>query len=922
MSEGSFRYGSPDIAADYCASRDDSSDERPVAHHRPRSEDDALLTHHEHLTHDVANSVPHEGAPSISHPDPNSPADDNMSLYIQTSTPPHLSLGRHVDTGVRTTESSDSPDKVIHTDLNLKPLPKSPTSSKLGSFFGWGLATPSTPEFSEKGFSPLPSPFSPRVNTSTNASSVSSRPPQSANIRPAADGNPLGYCEAYLHTPPATAPPSPIQIEEMEDELKVISAELAASIRREMDLEDLVDRLQEQVHNPQTASKRTSDYFSDSSYSSAKLSDYDHGKEEIAQIQRRADQEKASIRLELTTKLQDERSKRTVLDQQIKVLSQKASQIDLAQIHSRDVSSRVKELEATCEDLRRRLSEERRSKDNFGDLLAALKGELQNAANERDNLRDEIVPQLRARVEGLEAQAMENERLTYESTKMQRELQSLQTENSSLRGNGPSVRMSRSSSVAGSVFRLQQAPLSRSNTTRQAESREALAERLKDVEAQRDALHSALKNLLERQEFQNRENEKKIRILETQRDRLLSGSPKKAGYEREVSNLRQEINALRRRAEEALEQKWQVEKGLAGLKMDLDRAEEEVASLRSLLRENDILIPSTLPRGGGGSDSVDFGPPVSSASLERAYRDLQASYRHAVEKIKDLELGLQDDSSDERTRLALERLEHSLASAVSERDIARQDMSSFEGKIQSLEAAQRSHLDGERNLADQLHESARRVEELAQQVRSQLATNAELRTRLNDTVARGDAEQRNNKEKITDMQSRLHALEVQLVAVQGASEDRIARHEEEVAALKEAHNTQLQRLSAGTGGLRSPRQFPGGKGPISPLFAGANGGKPPLLGRRPGGLLRSASNPSSEAEREQEQLVQIQTLRGKVDELERALATADTEMQEVVARMQTAQIEVLALQEERENAVRQTRKLQRALEEEQARVPK
>ena len=102
----------------------------------------------------------------------------------------------------------------------------------------------------------------------------------------------------------------------MEDELKAIGVELASSIRREMDLEDLVERLQEQISNPQPG-KRTSDYFSDSGYSSAKYSDYDQAKEEVSLIQRRAEQEKAQIRLELTSKLQDERSKRRLLDQQI-----------------------------------------------------------------------------------------------------------------------------------------------------------------------------------------------------------------------------------------------------------------------------------------------------------------------------------------------------------------------------------------------------------------------------------------------------------------------------------------------------------------------------------------------------------------------------------------------------------------------------
>jgi len=291
-------------------------------------------------------------------------------------------------------------------------------------------------------------------------------------------------------------------------------------------------------------------------------------------------------------------------------------QVDLVSINSLDANGRLRDLEATCEDLRRRLAEERQVKENFEDLLTALKGELQSSHNERDNLRDEIVPQLRARVEGLEAQAAHHEKLTYEQSKMQQELKTLKQENITLINaqrqqadmqqqvkkfdsiaeeaapfkSRAATGITRSNSVAQS--RSRPGSLSRSSSVKVGESREALAERVKDIEQQRDALHRALKSLLERQEYQNRENQKKLRQLEMERDRALSNSPKRIGYDKEVANLRNEINILRRRAEEAIEQKWQCEKGLSGLKMDLDRAEQEIGSLRSLLKETDILIPT------------------------------------------------------------------------------------------------------------------------------------------------------------------------------------------------------------------------------------------------------------------------------------------------------------------------------------------
>ncbi|RKK95616.1 hypothetical protein BFJ68_g4131 [Fusarium oxysporum] len=817
-------------------------------------------------------------------------------MFVPKPTPPHLKLDK-VTIDVANYDTSpdepNSPSGQGTPQLN-KPLPKSPSqNSPFASLFHWAA--------------PSPSP------SATEFSSTSS--PISPSKRGVANDTPYSTSPTYA------------QIDEMEDELKAISAELASSIRREMDLEDLVDRLQEQVNNPQAPGKRSSDYYSDSGYSSAKMSEAEPSREELEKIQRRAEQEKASIRLELTNKLQDERGKRKALDHQIKELAEKASQIDLAQLNSQDASGRLKDLETTCGDLRRRLSEERVVKNNFEDLINAIRGELHEATSERDNLRDEVVPQLRARVEGLEIEAAEYSNLTYESSKMQQELHMLRKEYDNLRGSSrsgsptPSMnRMSRamsggfggglarSNSVATGSFRGQRpSGLSRSNSVKnlQNESREALSERLKDVEAQRDALHKALKNLLDRQEFQNRENEKKIRMLQNERERLLSASPRKAGFEREISNLRIEINVLRRRAEDALEQKWQVESGLGGLKMDLDKAEEEISLLRNLLKEKDILIPESFARSSGSSNaSSSFGnlsTPVTSESLAKAYNELKAAYAESLERIKQLE---HETVGDEKTQLAVERLERTLSIAVSERDAAQHEIENLKNQYDTMSEYEVKTIESERALADELNDSARRVGELATQVQQQLAANAQLRERLSNAVVRGDNDRKANSDRIADLQVRLKSMEEQLIAAQSASEDRVNRHEEEIAAIREAHNAQLQRMSNNTGlsGPRSPNfqanRKPSLLSPLSPRFPGS---------------LRSPRLP----EKSFEDAAQMEVLRNRIAELEKALEDAEQEMQDVVARMSTAQIEVLNLQDEREAAVRETRRLQKLLEQEQ-----
>ncbi|EGR51209.1 uncharacterized protein TRIREDRAFT_56376, partial [Trichoderma reesei QM6a] len=834
--------------------------------------------------------------------------------------PPHLRLEKvdpsvHIGDGPQTYIDDSPQSAAIDGSPKLnKPLPRSPgATSPLASIFGWGNS--SSTELSS-------SPLSPNAKGSANDNRRSTNSLSSRYTKPNATTTLAQQRESFFSTHSPHLSQNTALIEEMEDELKAISSELAASIRREIDLEDLADRLQEQLSsNPQTlASKRTSDYFSDSGHSTAKLGEFDHTRDEIEKVQRRSEQERASLRLELTSKLQEEREKRKDLDQKIRQLQERASEVDVVEINNMDATERIKELESTCEDLRRKLSEERQSKANFEDILAALKSQLQEASDERDNLRDEVVPELKARVEGLESEAAEYANLTYESSRMQQELHTLKRENSSLRNSMaggidelPTKRMSviGLSGLSGlsSLSRSNSSGLSRSNsvatgsrnrvppglgglkrsdsfkTAAQTDSRETLLERLKDVEEQRDALHGALKSLLERHEFQNREYQKKIRMLEKERQRLTTVTPRKAGFEKDMSKLRTEINLLRRRAEDALEQKWQVEKGLGGLKIDLDRAEEEIQSLRGLLKENDILIPPSIARLSSSSDTGR--EPVTSESLRTAYAELQAAYTESLARIRELE----DSASDDETKEAMDRLERSLSAAVLERDAARREVDQQKAQISMLAADEAQSAAADGTLAEQLKESADLIEQLTTQVRQQLDTNTELRTRLEAAVARGEADRKTNSQRISELQERLRVLEDQVVAAQTASEDRVVRHEEEITRLREAHNEQLRRLQADPADGSSHKS-----------------GSKPLLS------TRSIASKSLEEEAD------MKTLRARVLELEKALGEAEDEMQEVVARMNMAQVEVLNLQEDREAAVRETRRLEELLKKEQSKA--
>ncbi|KAL8712280.1 MAG: hypothetical protein Q9220_003431 [cf. Caloplaca sp. 1 TL-2023] len=810
--------------------------------------------------------------------------------------------------------------------------PRTPGPSKLASFFGLRGSSPiAENSLSSKSHSPGPSPLLPPPNGMD-------APPRHTN-----GASSSFFADTGFSLPPGT-PAMSVQVADMEEELRDISSELAGSIRRELELEDMIDRLQYEAQQGPDMGRRTSDYFSDSGTSSIRYpgSEISGGKmDDYAKLKRTSEQEKARYKLDMSQKLQDERARRKALELHIHQLGSQVQHIDQERAAASSAANRVRDLENTLEDLRRRLKDEKRGKSNFEDLLTALRDEIEQHRNEKENLRDEVVPRLQARVEGLESGAVESQELAYENTRMQQELQSLKNENASLNHTrrvsmelqqqppgfssiaeedgptpssaAPKAGMTRSNSTArsagmmgGGLARASSLTRSNSVSAKERESRESLADRVKDIEMQRDALHRALKSLLERQNYQEREHAKKFRALEAERDRALEAeSPRRAGYEKEVTGLRFEINQLRRRADEALTQKWQCEKGLGGLKMDLDRAEQETGSLRTLLQEHDILVPEVLGRSsqeGYSSQDNQPGTQVTSATLERAYHELQATQALSVDKLRELWGETPTSGEDAETAGRMDVLLKTVSDAEAQRTYARKQADIYRAKMESLQEAE-SFASGESaGLADELKASARRAEGLASQVRLQLQSNSSLRERLAEAVGKGEAAQKSSTDRINNMQAKLKALEDKLMNAQQHSEEEFAQHEEEVRELRDSHNMQLQRLK---GGLKTPTFYSPKASPMSPLFSARS----PRLDKTTSGQGMSMN-----------EALRTQSLEKRVAELEKALGDADQEMEEVVSRMNLAQIEVMELQSARDEAMRQTRKLQAAIVAEREKV--
>ena len=212
--------------------------------------------------------------------------------------------------------------------------PRSPGPNKLTSFFGWKTSPTPAAEVSPGGsvsdYSPGPSPISP----SPGGMGTSKGPPRAIDTNKANAGLGASFASETSYPVPPTnghSYTSSLQVDDLEDEIREISAELAGSIRREMELEDLVERLQlEAQQGPDLNGRRTSDYFSDSGSGSIRYPGSDTGfskVDDLAKQKRLSEQEKAQYKMSLSQKLSNERERRKALETHVSQMNERMQNV-------------------------------------------------------------------------------------------------------------------------------------------------------------------------------------------------------------------------------------------------------------------------------------------------------------------------------------------------------------------------------------------------------------------------------------------------------------------------------------------------------------------------------------------------------------------------------------------------------------------
>ncbi len=389
-------------------------------------------------------------------------------------------------------------------------------------------------------------------------------------------------------------------VEELREELRDVSVELATSIQREMDLEDGMDRLNAALQTgSDEGNRRTSDYFSESSGSSARLSGTQGESriEGLEKMRRKAEQEKAQMRRDLAHRLEQDLAQRREFELHRQSLeSQLRTQQD-TQDTLETMTQKAKDFEAALGEARRRLVDEQQIRENIEKLFNGLQQD--TSSNKGRSGNDATVAELRSQIKSLESDATRAQQLSLENARLHRELDSMKVEQTA-RQRSPTKRtevvmndltkdelpMSPKASAFGltrNTSTVRRRSVRQGSISSDIATPESHVETLKHIEEQRDALQNTLKNLVRRYDQQEHHHSKQMRALQRELDRAMNRDPKRISLNSEVQNLRSEVKQLRECADEVLEQKWQCEKGLSGLRIDMDRTQQETSKLRETL---------------------------------------------------------------------------------------------------------------------------------------------------------------------------------------------------------------------------------------------------------------------------------------------------------------------------------------------------
>ncbi|KAK9377937.1 uncharacterized protein V1513DRAFT_435646 [Lipomyces chichibuensis] len=480
-------------------------------------------------------------------------------------------------------------------------------------------------------------------------------------------------------------------VESLQNELRQVSAELAASIKRELDLEMLLDKYATTNDSDGELTDSSSSYPEEDSVGSDgfrhSLRYNPERFEDLETKLRTAQQEKARLQLEFQHTVDRERQgrreceeKRKKLEEQLKSKA-KSGKKDALLAANIEATENVRSLEVALEEAQRKLYNERMNAQNLEFMLTSIREELQDMS---DKPPAELERRARSSIASLNM------------------LQRYQVK----------------TSPRGSINSRSVSP--------DLSDPESMKVRIEELEAQRDALQEALRGLKDRYALEVKQGSEQARSLQTQlnraRDLAKAIAARRIIHDKDMSFFKEQLEAMKLKLAVSQEEKVVLEKNLKELKdtvVETNTDEHEAEPAERQVTQEDTQ-EKILELTTGHNEAL--------ARIEELSKKLR---RRSIE-IKTLS----DDFEKERkeTKSLIQSLEERVAKAGEQQRKAHDLVEERSMLLRTLSRNRKQMKVQHDKMTDDLEVSTKRLQDFARELQEHVESNRNFAARIVESM--------------------------------------------------------------------------------------------------------------------------------------------------------------------------------------------
>ncbi|KAK9432389.1 hypothetical protein V1505DRAFT_398540 [Lipomyces doorenjongii] len=479
-------------------------------------------------------------------------------------------------------------------------------------------------------------------------------------------------------------------VESLQNELRQVSAELAASIKRELDLEMLLDKYATTNDSDGELTDGSSSYPEDDSEGSDgfrhRLRYNPERFEDLERKLRMAQQEKAKLQLEFQHTVDRERQgrheceeKRKKLEEQLKSKAKPGKRDAL--LANIEATENVRSLEVALEEAQRKLYNERMNAQNLEFMLTSIREELQD-------MSDKPPAELESRA-----------RSSIVSLNMLQRYQVKTSPRESINSRSVSPDLSDPDSMKA---------------------------RIEELEAQRDALQEALRGLKDRYALEVKQGSEQARSLQTQlnraRDLAKAIAARRVIHDKDMSSFKEQLEAMKLKLAASQEEKVALEKNLKELK--------------------DTVVDTNTDEYGAGPTE----PQETQEETQQKILELTTGHNEALARIEELSKKLRrrsieiqtlsDDFEKERkeTNSLIQSLEERVAKAGEQQRKAHDLVEERSMLLRTLSRNRQQMKDEHDKMTEDLEVSTKRLQDFARELQQHVESNRNFTARFVESM--------------------------------------------------------------------------------------------------------------------------------------------------------------------------------------------